>query len=253
MVKKLFALASVTALAGLVSAVGVAGCSETVVEPAATPDAGTDSGKPKTDSGPVTGDDDDDDVDPPSCATKDPIDATKFPYKKAEQTAGACTAAELKKLTDWFAAKVDANEQNISVAEWKAEASAACGECIFSAEGDATWGPLVVKDDKLDFVNQGGCIEIASGKESCGRAYQQVNVCMLEACLEKCTTQAEFDACRQDSETILGGPCKDALAALQTECGSSLQAYMNACKNTKWTFDAPFVKQCGGTAPDAGN
>jgi len=70
MVKKLFALASVTALAGMVSAVGAAGCSETVTEVQPS-DAGSDV-KPDTkkDSGPPDdGDDGDEEEIPPSKTT----------------------------------------------------------------------------------------------------------------------------------------------------------------------------------------
>lgn len=253
MMKKLFALASITALTGLVSAVGVAGCSETVTDTTPTPDAGPDPVKPKVDAS-TQPDDDDDDDETVTCATKDSIDATKFPYKKAEQVSGACTADELKKLTDWFAGKANASEE-IKASAWKAEVSDACGECIFSAEEDDAWGPIIVKDDKLDFVNEGGCVEIASGKESCGRAWEQVNKCLLEACLLECKTQEEFDVCRREGgDAILAGPCKDSLTVLQTECGSNVTSYISACEGKAWTFEGPMAKQCGGTgtAPDGG-
>ncbi|MBN9163765.1 MAG: hypothetical protein BGO98_49345 [Myxococcales bacterium 68-20] len=250
MVKKLFALASVTALTGLVSAVGVAGCSDSESETTpSTTDAGTDA-KPPREAAPPP--DEEEEPEPEgTCVTKNPIDATQFPYQKAEQVPGACTTEELKKLTDYFATKVSANE-DVKVSEWKKEVAAKCASCIFSEESDTSWGPIIEKDDAFALVNQGGCIEIASGKEACGRAYQQTMTCWLEACLVDCKTQEEFDACRADQNSIWSGPCKDTFDNLQKECGSSISAYQNACKNNKWTFDAAFVRQCGGEATDAG-
>ena len=117
----------------------------------------------------------------------DPIDATQFPYKKAQRSPNACTDAELKALSAFFKAKVDANEALLASA-WQNEVSDKCADCVFSDGQDAEWTPILVADDKLDTVNRGGCIEIVSGKEACGEAYQRVTECRVEACRIKCTT-----------------------------------------------------------------
>ncbi|MBX3206137.1 MAG: hypothetical protein KF764_13790 [Labilithrix sp.] len=249
MVKKLFALASVTALAGLVSAVGAAGCSETVVESNPT-DAGTPDAKAKADVAP--GDDDDDDDS--TCLSTDPIDATQFPYTKAVKSAGACTTAEAAALSAFFKTKVDAKE-DVLVSEWSQEVSATCRACVFSDGAGETWTPIIVKDDKLDNVNRGGCIEILTGNEACGEAYQQVTECRLEACLIKCKTQEEFSACLQDSQAIFAGPCKDSVTKVVDVCGKALDAAETGCKGKDWTFDGPIKVQCvtGGGQVDAGD
>ena len=251
MVKKLFALASVTALAGLVSAVGAAGCSETVVESGAS-DAGASDAAKKSDAKTPNPGDDEEEPDPVSCLNTDPIDATKFPYTKALRAAGSCTDAEHKALSDYFEAKVDANE-DVLVSEWSKEVSANCAKCVFS-DGTGDWTPIIVKDDELDNVNRGGCIEILTGKEACGEAYQQVTECRLEACATKCKTQDEFSECLKDAQGIFTGPCKDAYDNMESSCGNNLAAAEKGCQGTKWTFDGPIKVQCiSGGGADAGD
>ncbi|MBX3212276.1 MAG: hypothetical protein KF850_09610 [Labilithrix sp.] len=249
MVKKLFALASVTALAGIVSAVGAAGCSETVVE-----DSPTDAGSPDTGAKKDAAPPDEEPEPDPTCLTKDPVDMSGEPYKTALKSPGACTSDEQTTLTAYFKAKVDANE-DVKVSEWSKEVSDDCAKCIFSDGTGDTWGPIITKDDKIDTVNQGGCYEIATGKESCGRAFQQYTACRIDACLVDCKTQEEFTACIQDQDAIYQGPCSATITAVQKECGNNLQGALTACKNTAWTFDAPIKSQCvtGGGQADAGD
>src|SRR4051794_33579362 len=130
MVKKLFALASVTALTGLMGTVAVAGCSSTTVQ-AADGDAATgpvgDAKPPSTPVQAAAGDaatgpggdarppvtkkdgsaTDDDRGEPATgtCPTLDPIDATALPWKSPAKLAGACTEKELTGLITY----VDAN------------------------------------------------------------------------------------------------------------------------------------------------
>lgn len=254
MVKKLFALASVTALTGLVSAVSAAGCSSTEVvnQPTGT-DAG-DGGK-KTDAKAPPVDDDAGDDTVPSCLSTDPIDATQYPYSKAATTVGACTADEMKAIGTFYKAKADAKE-DILVSEWKGSVSDKCAKCVFTDSPEATtWGAIIGKDDKLDSVNRGGCIEVLSGKEACGKSYQQVTECRFDACLKKCKTQDEFTACLQDGEGIFGGPCKTAYDKMEADCGNNLGAYEDGCKGTTYTFEGPIKVMCitGGTKKDAGD
>jgi hypothetical protein len=255
MVKKLFVLASVTALAGLVSAVGAAGCSSSDPVPAGggATDAKTDT-KVGKDTGPIPGDETE--PEPASCLSKDPIDATKFPYTKALKAVNACTTKELSDLSAFFKTKSDAKE-DVKVTEWAAVVSEGCSKCVFSDGTGAEWTPILVdaEKDELDSVNRGGCIELLSGKESCGAAYQRVTECRLEACLKECKTQDEFTTCLQDGQGIFTGPCKTAYDLMETECGANLGAYETGCKGTAWTFEGPIKVQCitGGAKPaDAG-
>ena len=93
-------------------------------------------------------------------------------------------------------------------------------------------------------VNRGGCIELASGNEACGRAYQQFQDCTIDACLKDCQTQAEFTKCRQDA-TVLTTSCKSAFDSLKSTCGeSNIGAYEQKCKGTTYTFEGPIKRAC---------
>jgi hypothetical protein len=252
MMKKLFAVASVTALTGLVSSAAVFGCASEDPDPRLeqTPaDGGTDTKPPKT---PVD-DGGGDDAEPPpkGCVATKAINATQFPYAKAHTSAGACTADEARALSDFFATKVQANEK-VVVSEWAKTVSQQCGACVFSDGTGDQWTPIIVKNDALLRVNRGGCIELQSGKEACGQDYQRVTECRLAACGE-CQTDEEFSACLKDSNAIFSGPCKDAFDALTSSCGSSLTTAENACRGTAWTFEGPIEAQCvTGVGSDGG-
>jgi len=259
MVKKLFALASVSALAGIVAATG-AGCTTETVVPAEDVDAGPkDAGRDRAVVDP--GDDDDDD-EIPSCAAKEPVTLTKIPYTTALQVPGACTTADLAKLVAYFDANREAKD--FTVAKWAAEVSETCSQCVFTDEAAEKWGPLLVKDDELNSLNYGGCIEIQSDNEACGRAYQQFRQCPFQACVptqqggeSTCKTQDEFDACMDDLQGLYnGGPCEASLVAAQKECGANVGAYEEACKpptGAKYIFEPWITAHCiSGESPDAG-
>ena len=125
---------------------------------------------------------------------------------------------------------------------------------MFSDGKDAKWTPLIFSYDTLDTVNRGGCIEIVSGKEACGEAYQRVAACRVEACRTKCTTQAELSACLERTREIFTGPCKTAYDTMMSACGDGLDAYEAACRGSAWTFEGPIRVQCitGADGNDAG-
>jgi hypothetical protein len=269
--KKLFVLASVTALTGFVAA---AGCSSTETITLAT-DAGpggskTDAKKSTTSSGSIAGDDDDDDDGGPvapvkSCLNTTPIDQTKYAYIPAiTPMKNACTDTETAAISAYY--KAHGADASFKVTDWMATVSQGCASCIFTTEPDdggaaPAWGPIVVKPNaqnvlSIDTVNRGGCIELVSGSAPCGRAYQQYQDCTLDACLLSCKSQAEFNACRQDAN-VLTTACKDAFAAVKTVCGgqSAVQGYEAQCKGPTYTFEGPIKIMCqtGATPPhDAG-
>ncbi len=253
MMNRIFALASVSALGGLVTAAAGAGCSTTEEKAAAPADAGVDVRRVK-EAGPPTPEDAGEEEEPTSCMTTNAIDATQFPYAKPVNTPGACTNDELKAISAFFKTKTSADEE-VLVSEWSKEVSAKCAKCTFGPSDAAQWAPILVKDDRLDNVNRGGCIELVSDKEGCGRTYQQATECRLNACLQECKTQDEFSACLQDTNAIFTGPCKGAFDALSKECGNNLGAYEKACQGTAWTFEGPIKAQCIGTGakPDGGD
>jgi hypothetical protein len=247
MKKTVFMLASVTTLTGFVSLLTAAGCSDAAPVQEA-PDAAPDVKPPKEGGGPIV----EPDAEPPpptTCLTADAIDAKQFPYAKAAVVPGACLTTELESLSTFFATKLDAKEP-VLVDDWAASVSSKCAECVFSESTDGEGSPLVTKDNKLLDVNVGGCIEIVSGNEACGRTYQQATDCRFAACATDCKTQEEFDVCYRDVKSIFAGPCKGAITTLQEECGSKLGEYETRCQGKDWTFEKPIELQCvtGGTA-----
>ena len=248
---------------GAVAAAGAVGCTNADDGVAA---ANVDAGMTAKDAGhdvfvPTGGDDDER---PESCASKDPVDAAKIPYRKAKRSPGACSTEEVETLVKYYDER-DPND--VSVASWAATVSETCAACAFTPADAEEWGPLLVEGDKFVGVSRGGCIELASGKEACGRAYEQTVSCIVLSCLPPaqhgfggfgtCATQAEFNACR--AEVVDTGPCADAYAKLEQECGSDFGAYELACRapagspaGGRYAFEGTIPAHCGGTAPDAG-
>jgi len=253
MVSRVFTLASIATLTGAVMAAGAAGCTNdddgaatTDVDAGAT---GTDAGRDRF----VPSESEDDEDEPAeSCASKEPIDTTNIPYAKASTSPGACGSDEMAALVKYYG---EHDMNTISVADWAATVSATCAACAFTPSDAEAWGPLLVEGDTLVGVNRGGCVELASKKEACGRAYEQTISCLVLSCPTParggtCSTSSEFDECR--NEVFSTGPCAAAYAEVNQECGSDLQAYERACRpaGAKYDIEGPLAAHCGGTAPD---
>src|SRR4051812_43046842 len=110
MVKKLFALASVTALTGFVSAATASGCTttETVTIPADGGGGADAKTKPPGSSGtsgkPIVVDDDGGEGEgtTPTCLDKTPIDAAQIAYTKSVKAQkGACSPTEVGDLSQY--------------------------------------------------------------------------------------------------------------------------------------------------------
>ena len=246
MVKKLFALASVSALAGLVSAAGVSGCTTETVTQGGGGDAG--SSDAKKDSKGTVDTDSGEEEDPPLCYKEDPVDATGIEYKAARVKAGSCTTNVDKVLEDLIAANKEATFDDLKAALAKDE-SQECADCVF-AEDDGTWAPIVTKSGKVDNINLGGCLEVVSGNEDCGKGYTQWNACLESVCA-KCEDD-DAQACGQDAQSTA---CKEATEAFGTACGSSVNAYIKECfEPGKPSILGPIHKLCvtGGVPKDAG-
>ncbi len=243
MVKKLFALASVTALTGLIATAGVAGCSSTTVQ-ATDGDAATapvDSGKvkPKDAAAP------DDSGDTPAtgtCPSLDAIDATALPWAPPAQAIGACTD---KSLTD-LVAYIEGNS-GAKYADWKKTVTpAACNACVFGKESEKTWKPLLEDaTGQLVGLNVGGCIAIASKDEKCGQSYQNWFDCRFEAC--KDCANGDTAGLQKCLAAASKGACKPAFAAVGTVCGDTVIGDAEtACKGDKYVFEGPIRAQCIG-------
>src|SRR5881394_3748856 len=128
--KKLFALASVSAIAGLMTAVSAAGCSSTTTETTAPGDSGTDAKTDaKGDAKVVPGDDESDQAaDCPQNVplTTDDLDK-EIGWKAAKATPNACTSTEITKIESNF------KDTNIKTYfDLGNGVSDACKACVFA-------------------------------------------------------------------------------------------------------------------------
>jgi len=245
MFKKVFALVSVSALTGALAASGAAGCTTATSETTPAQDAGT----PDATKGPAVAPSADGDA--PLCYTEDPVDLTQFPYEKARVQPGKCSA-NVGKVVDAFAnANPDFTAAEL-MDELVNEESQECADCVFAQDDGESWGPIVLVGNRVKAVNFGGCIEVVSGSEECGKAYQQWNMCLTQVC-QNCRTNDERSECSQGAQATA---CKDATVALTNACGENFDSYRAACfRPGHADIAGPIVKLCGTsrTAPDAGS
>jgi len=237
MVKKLFALASVSALTGLAAATGAAGCTSETSEATPVQDAGTTDAK-KTPT--LASDDGGEQL----CYDTDPYDATTIPYKKARALPGSCSANIRTVLGTLFFENPQMTPDELKE-RLASQESQACADCAVAPDDGDSWAPIVWDGIHL-IQNLGGCLEVLSGKEECGRAYTQWNGCLNVVC-GKCTTQNEALECLQNVQTTA---CSDATKALITACGDDVNSYIDACAPAgKPSAYEAIIKLCGG-GPD---
>lgn len=234
MFKKMFALASVTALTGLVAAVAASGCSSTTSvsdEGGTTVSEAGDAKVPK-EAGP------EEEAGPATCPTTDPIDATTAPWKPPAASPGACSEQQILDLV-----KFDANKQTAYADLKKQVTDATCAKCLF-VKDDTTWGPFVEKADGSFLRNNfGGCVAVTSGKEACGKAFSQFDDCLDFAC-QDCADDAATSKCKSAAGK---GACKDGAATFVKECTDATA--VEACDKlaVTYTFEAASRALCVGT------
>ena len=245
MFKKIFALASVTALSGLVAAASSSGCSSTESAPQA--EGGVADGpleaKTPREAAP------EDEAGPTACPSTTAIDGTKFPWKPPAIRLGSCSDDEIKLLVK----AVDDNNM-ITYAGLKAKiTNATCKSCLFAPDG-AKWAAFV-EDAMGAFVRQnfGGCIAAVTGKEACGQAYSRYDDCINTACKD-CADQAAFDKCASPAGK---GACAIATMSVNTVCGKDV-AGITTCQNLsdKYLFESAARALCVGSGDggtDAGD
>lgn len=237
MVKKVFALATVTALSGSIGTIAVAGCSSSRASD--TSESGVDGSgaKPRNDAA--------DGVDAGAssgCPSIDPIDATQLPWKAPAKMVGSCADKDLADLVDYVA-----KNSGAQYGDWKKSvASAACSSCIFGKETEATWKPLL-EDAKGQLVglNVGGCIAIASGSDTCGQSYQNWFDCRFQACAD--CPNGDTAALQKCLSAASRGACKTAFNAVTTVCTDAVIGDAETkCQGSKFVFEGPIRAQCIG-------
>jgi hypothetical protein len=195
----------------------------------------------KTDSGvPDSGGSDADAQVQIACPSAAPINAAALPWKTPAVSAGSCTQAELDDLVTY----VQANPAG-TYAQWKASiVDPACANCIFAPEANASWSPLL-ENAVGGRPNVGGCIALQTNN-ACGKAYQNLHECALEACKGCPAGDAQaLQMCRSNS-TAPGKPCSTALATRDADCGAALPNAEVACAGATFIFEGPVKFQCIG-------
>lgn len=259
MLKKLFALASVTALTGVVASVSAAGCSSTSTTTETPTDSGTgskDSGGAKEAGGGGQEDPTEDDAgSTPACppdtdpvAGKDIDDALQsqlgISYKDATPPATSCTAGDITAFDSALKSASAGTTYDDFAASVKAAVSATCYPCLIS-DGSSTWQPLVIVPTKGGFFNDGACEGALEGN-SCGHASFLLSQCIEAECLD-CAGDDDnaYDKC---TTAALKGACKTILSDAQTACPKAA-----AGDATCGTLDDSIKYLCGGgSAGDGG-
>jgi hypothetical protein len=203
--KKLFALASVSALAGLVTTVTAAGCSTTTTE-TTTGDAGNEGGKttPKREAGPA--EEAGPEVQCPSALDFTYADMAKeFGWKPAKTIPGSCTEDDFTQI-----------ETNLKSATKVADITNGltddCKACV--ATKDTADNLSVLVEGTPSYVNFGACASVVESAE-CGEAIQYYQFCLQIAC--ECATSSGEAKCNQEAVSK-GGPCEEWATKQQENC-----------------------------------
>lgn len=239
--KKLFALASVSAIAGLMTAATASGCSSTTtVEPGSSSgstDGGKDSGGSTRDRTPV-GDNEEDTEPPTDCPANAPLTEAdldkEIGWKAAKAVPGACTAADITQL--------EANFKDTNIKTYfdlGKDLPEGCFNCVFSKDTDAAWGPIVgtaENNGETGFVNFGACFGEVEDP-ACGKALQYEQFCYNIACNECTTTSTERQKCIEKAGssgmcTAFGDTTAKACPNIQTtakKCNSIIDGAKTLC------------------------
>jgi hypothetical protein len=235
MVKKLFALASITGLTGLVTAITAAGCSSTEVVQGGSPDATTDAPKttPKDTGTPV----DTDEPAEPSCKAKD-VTFTATPINPpAAQTKTACSDAVIDALAT-ACLEDPASTKDTKCKDARAvAANKTCVDCVFGTKTDTEWKVINIEEGKSAQFNQAGCIDHITTVPGCGGAYITILRCANTFCPQgegKCD-QTTGTACFNE---IKEAECKNYLL------GNKVSSDDQACSNALQAKDPQISDNC---------
>lgn len=200
MLKKSLGLVSGAALI-FVFAYGCSSSESNPTTPATDSGTGSETSKPKTDSGP----DPVDDSGGGACA---PGDVSTFePTWKAPagMAQAKCTETQVNALLD---CQLD---ENADAAACKALAAdknnQTCGTCLLTNSSAAKYGPLISGEGVIS-INYAGCIALKDNNvtaDGCGAKYQALGQCSTEACATNCPVSddasfAAYQKCAQKAE-----------------------------------------------------
>jgi len=240
MFKKMFALASVTALMGVVSTMTAAGCSSTT-DGGGTDDASTPVGEggAKDGKAPIPPDEDAA-VEPTTCPSNTPITAADveaaIKWVPPSAIQAVCTQPNIDALKDLF----DKATAGVKYADMKTALGATCSACAFSKDTAPNWQPIVEATN--GFLNNSGPSCFAQLETAaCGKAAFHFERCLATVCPAACTN----DDCT-DKASGPKGACNQLLLDANTAC-PNLTETLKVCKGL---IDGIVVSCAGG--PDGG-
>ena len=237
MVKKLFALASVTALTGLMAAVAASGCSSTIVDVTPVTEAGPDVKVTPKDAGK---DPDPEETGAATCPTTTPVTAADIGLSWVAPGApqNVCTQKNLDDLKALFAA----GKGSAKYTDIETTLGATCGPCVFTAKAGPRWGLLVKEGANVIADNSLGACFGAISTPECGKARFEIDSCLDIACPQTdCGTDLKI--CNTKA---LKGACKSFVTPYTKACPDE-QTLIDNCTN----FTRIIEVTCGG-GPDGG-
>lgn len=258
MTRKLFALASVTALGGLIAAAGATGCSSSTTSSPLAADGGGGgaSDVATTEKNPTeTPRDDAGTSEAPACKAKITfkLEDVKPP---APQSTTACTAEVIDALAD--ACIEDPNAKGCTDARAAGE-NQTCAECIFGKREDAEWKAinLTPGEDPGARYNQEGCVDHITKVKGCGRAYLGILACYNDLCgtcdqteVRRCVEFVAEAECRD--YRISDATCAKALSAKEAEVDGCFPPSLDASGVKSLFVNLAKVACGGGGAKDGG-
>ena len=169
MVKKLFALASISGLSGLMAMTAASGCSSTTTTAADTPETSTTPTKEAgtKETGTRRGRDAPETTCPPSgMVTAADIDMV-FKWMPPKAPQDVCTQ---KNLDDLKGLINKSGASGVPFADIKKTLGATCAACAFSQDTDANWQPYVENSKGTLSNRTASCLAQSEGA-ACGKAY----------------------------------------------------------------------------------
>jgi hypothetical protein len=237
MVKRLFVLASVTALTGLAAALTVSGCAsdpQPGVDPP-PPDAGIPDAKPKPPPPDVIGDEDV----PQKCPTTTPITSADIglTWVAPGPVQTVCNQQNLDDLKALF----DKGKGSAKYSDIEKTLGTTCGPCVFTQVKSASWGVIVKDGATIVADNASGSCFGQLSDATCGKAVFELDACVDLACPQDTCTDTQ--AC---TSKALKGACKNLASTFQTGCPNATDIQPQ-CDN----FIKIIAVSCAG-GPDAG-
>jgi hypothetical protein len=259
MIKSLFAVSSLVSMAGLGIVCFAAGCSDNAPqsstatnEPADTaekappntstpaPPTSTDDSTKKSDDGSDTPEE------PKTCMDTKPFDGSSLSFKSPAVKPGSCSSADLAAFDDYMQKNPKTSVDDMKTAVTKQ--SKTCSDCVFGTADDDKWAPILMGATSAS-VNAGGCVAAISGKDACGKTYDQWNACLNTACAA-CSTD-EGTQCKQDAQNPKA-PCGELSTALFEACGKDVNDYLKSCFGGPSVVSAVVAELCGPASKDGG-